>query len=111
MADEPGTGPNETHAAAKNGEILLSLGRAVAQRGKKGGIEPAHSSQILGVHPVGLALVLVDESKLARIRHEHLVPEVFKESAHPGRVGTGFKHDAQRLACPEASLERRSLVG
>ena len=111
MGDKPGAGAYETVAAAKDGEILLSFGQAVTQRGKQRGVETADPGQILGVHPVRLVLVLVDEPELARVSDKDLVTEIGKEPAHPGRVGACFKHDAQRLACGEAPLESRWFVG
>ena len=56
--------------------------------------------------PDRLGVVGVDQAQLAGVGHDHLVPELREETAHPGRVGAGLEHDAKRDDAGEPAAQR-----
>ena len=60
-------------------------------------VQPCQASQVLGIYLVGLALVGVDQSRLARIGYQHLVATLFEHPANPGGVSARLYGYAQRL--------------
>ena len=104
--DEAGARPHERVAAAQKGEVDLGLGAAVAQGRQQRWVEAAHPGEVLGVDAVRLRVVGVDQAQLARVGHNHLVPELGEQATHPGRVGAGLEHDAQGFGAAEAAAQR-----
>ena len=83
MIDEERTRPHERIAGPELGEIGPGLGPAVVDRLEQRGIQPPQAGQGLGIHPITLAVAAIDESQLARVGHQHLVPEAPEQPAHP----------------------------
>jgi len=61
----------------------------------------------LGIDPIARAVTAIDEPPLARIGHQHLVPEALEQAAHPGRMGPDLEDHPTAGKCGAVSLERR----
>ena len=105
MIDKPSASPHQDIAAADQGQIGLGIGVAVAKGGEQSRVQAPDTGQVLGVHPVALGIVLVDEAQLAGVGHVDLVVAVLKQTADPGGVGTGFQHHAYRRHAGKAAAE------
>ena len=69
-------------------------------------VESPHPCQVFGVDSVALALVLVDQPKLARVRHEHFVTEPFEQTTYPRRVHPCFDGNPLRRCRLEVQFDR-----
>src|SRR5215218_8962426 len=86
--------------------MSLALFSPVLERVQELRIQTRQASQVLGVYLVGLALVGVDQPRLARIGYQHLVATLLLEySANPGGVSARLYGYAQRLLRAKVSLE------
>jgi hypothetical protein len=107
VIDEERARPDQRIAGPQLGEIGLGLGPAVVDRLEQRGIKPPESGQGLGIHPITLAVAAIDESQLARVGHQHLVPEALEQAAHPGGVGADLEDDPTTGHRGDLALERR----
>jgi hypothetical protein len=57
------------------------------------GIDPSQPRQRLGVEPIVFLAGLPDQPHVARMRHDHFVPQLAQDSAHPRRMRPGFQRD------------------
>lgn len=58
-------------------------------------VDPPELRQHPRIQHVALAIVLVDHTKLARVRYDHLVPEILQEPARPRAVRSDLDDDAR----------------
>ena len=103
VVDKGGAAADQGFAAAKENEIRLGHGGAMPQRSKQAWVKTAHPGQVGGVHPVALAVVLVDQTKSAGVGDDHLVAEFGQKATHPGRMCPCLKNHAGGLLGAEAA--------
>ena len=105
MVDQQRPRSHQHVARGEHGQIRLRGLPAVRDRLEEGRIEPPYARQVLRVHPVVLAVILVEPPQLARIRHQHLVPELRQHPAGPRRMRPGFQHHPRRRPSSEPLLQ------
>jgi len=80
-------------------QILLTLEAAMLDRRKQFGVVGGKAGQQLSVIAVVLRLDAGDSRDLAGVGYDHLVAELFEQSADPGRVRGALQRNAHtRLA-------------
>ena len=64
------------------------------------GIDPRQPRQRLRIQPIVFLAALPDQPHLARIRHDHFVPQLAEQATDPGRMRPDFQRDpaARHLA-------------
>jgi hypothetical protein len=62
-------------------------------------IDPRQPGQRPGVEAIILPSTLPDQAHVARMRHDHFVPQLAQHTAHPRRMHSGLQRDttARRL--------------
>ena len=70
-------------------------------------VQPRQAGEVLGVEPVRLAALTVDEPQLPWVGHQHLVAQTLKQSADPWGVGAGLDGYPHPLSFREVPFERR----
>src|SRR5215217_6909194 len=68
-------------------------------------IEACQAGEVLGIEPVVLAALGVDEPELAGVGHQDLVAAPSQQAADPGRVRARLERHAHRLDADETPLE------
>jgi hypothetical protein len=68
-------------------------------------IEACQAGEVLGIEPVVLAALGVDEPELAGVGHQDLVGASSQHAADPGRVRARLERHAHRLDADETPLE------
>ena len=65
-------------------QMSLRLGTAMSYRGQQLRIGPRQPRQGPRIQPIIFSPTLPDQAHVARMRHDHLVPQLAQQSAHTG---------------------------
>ena len=58
----------------------------------------AHSCQVLGIQPVGLVVLAIDQLQPPRVSHQHLMTQLLQLLTHPRRVRSNLQHYSRRAS-------------
>ena len=87
VVDEQGAGPDQAVAGADDRQVGLRFRASMANGREELGIEPRQAGQMLSIGFVCLAGVAVDQTQLAGVGNQDLMPELLEQAAGPTRVG------------------------
>jgi hypothetical protein len=105
MVDQLGADAHQRLPGVDECQVGLAVRVPVLYGIQQRGIEPEETGQLLGVDPVGLAALGVDEPYLPGVGHQHFVAQALKEPADPGRVRPYLDGNLQRPLRTEPTLE------
>jgi hypothetical protein len=105
VIDEPSSRADHYLARADERQVRLRCLSPMLQRPEQLGVYSGKTSQLLGIQPVGLAPLAIDQSRLARVGHQDPVVTLFEHSAHPRRVGSHLNSDCHPLLGAKAPPE------
>ena len=72
----------------------LRFGTAMSHRTQQAGIDSCEPCQRPGIEPIIFSATLADQSHVARMGHDHFVPQLGQLPADPGRMRPGFQRDS-----------------
>jgi hypothetical protein len=86
-------------------QIGLGFGSSMHDRRQQLRLHPPQPRQQLRIHRIILALVFRNQRQLARIRHQHFMPPLGQQPAHPRRMRPSFDYHPRRLTTPKPLLQ------
>jgi hypothetical protein len=105
VVDELGPRPDQRLARADDRQVGLRGLSSMLDRREQTSIEACQAGEVLGIEPVVLAALGVDEPELAGVGHQDLVGASSQHAADPGRVRARLERHAHRLDADETPLE------
>ena len=86
-------------------QIGLGFGSSMHDRRQQLRLHSPQPRQQLRVHRIILALIFRNQRQLARIRHQHFMPALGQQPAHPRRMRPGLDHHPRRFTTPKPLLQ------
>jgi len=97
VVDQLRTAPDQRLTRADDRKMSLGVFAAVFEWIKQFRIKTCEASEVLGIYLVSLALVCVDQPRLARVGHQHPMATLLEHPANPRGVGSRLYGYAQWL--------------
>ena len=104
--DQPRARSHQSGPCPNHRQIRLRLRAAMLHRIQQLRIDPRQPRQRLRIQPIVFLAALPDQPYLARVRHDHFVPQSAQQPADPWRMRPGFQRDPAARHCPENFLQR-----
>jgi hypothetical protein len=90
--------------------MLLPMLSTMYHRPHLTGIQEQQLGQVLCIHPIADARVLIDHTQLACFCHHDFVPETLQHQAGPASVTADLDSNPQRLSLPNTRSSRAVAV-
>ena len=87
-------------------QIRLGLGSPMHDRRQQLRLYPPQPRQQFRIHRIILAVILSNQRQLARIRHQHFMPALGQQPAHPRRMRPRLDHHPRGFTIPKPLLQR-----
>ncbi len=91
--DQPRARSHQASARPNHHQIGLRLRAAMLHRIQQLRIDPGQPRQRLRIQPIVFLSALPDQPHLARIRHDHFMPQLAEQATDPGRMRPDFQCD------------------